>query len=398
LEVQFEVLMKSAERAKERITELKSLALDVPVTFVDMAEASRLLEVFTEGAFASTTAMRMMADASAASGRNIQEVAFWYGRAYSMVKAGRPFGEAAMRLQEMGLLTGTARNQMEKLGSGGRNTAKVMATLNAEFNKFSGASARAALTWGGQISMWQDAWDQALDAVGNELMPFAKTKLTAVTEAVKRMIKDGTLAQWGKNILKVFEKVEASIRANVGPAFQFLQNKFRELQGAFSTKGIGGVAEVISRDLASAITQLGVTLYPMAYAVGAQLGMGIASGIAKGIKDGIMKKFSKDWTGGTLTRIGELAYDYAVPPTAKPQTRKGTEENEKASMEMYNRRLAKMQMPQIKNLDAYRQMVQSGQLQATLSRNTGPAAVRVVGVSTEAAAAIHQPNQSTGGF
>jgi hypothetical protein len=397
LEVQFEVLMKSAAKAKERMDELKTLALDVPVTFVDMAEASRMLEVFTEGAFASTDAMRMMSDAAAASGRNIQEVAFWYGRAYSMVKSGRPFGEAAMRLQEMGLLTGTARNQMERLGRGSRNTAKVMAILNSQFTKFSGASSRAALTWGGQISMWQDAWDQALDAVGKELLPFAKTKLTAVTEAVKRMIKDGTLTQWGKNIVATFEKVEAAIRANVGPALKFLQDKLSELSAGYKQNGISGIGEVIAKDVAYVLSDIAIRIGPSAHMLGIEIGGGLAKGIAIGISQGVQKNLSKEGLTNALK-------DFVMNPLpgqkqAKEYLTQSLFGKGKSESKKLQEGISKLSTPKTPNLSQYQQMSQSGQLQSMLSGKPGQVStVRIESVSEDAAKAIHKTDQSTGGF
>jgi len=394
LEVQFEVLMKSAERAKERMDELKKLALDVPVTFVDMAEASRMLEVFTEGAFAATDAMRMMADASAASGRNIQEVSFWYGRAYSMVKAGRPFGEAAMRLQEMGLLTGRARNQMERLGKGGRNTAKVMKILNREFTKFSGASARAALTWGGQISMWQDAWDQALDAVGKELLPFAKTKLTAVTEAVKKLIKDGTLAQWGKNIVAVFERVEKFIRANVGPAFGFLQSKFNELKSAFTSSGISGVAQVISSDLTDVITSAFSTLLTKVLPVAIDFGIQLGIGIAKGVRQSLAKSLDESFLGRQLNKLENiLSFKDPNEPKSTKSTKGGMNGFAKVGLP------STFKMIKSQNMKNFEEMSQNGQLNNLISGGLKTTSgVRIESVSEEAARAIKQQAQSSGGF
>lgn len=105
LTIQFSVLMGSLTKAKDRMKELADFAAATPFAMEEVVNASRQLHVFSDGALGASNSLRLVGDAAAAVGQNIQEVSFWVGRAYSMIKGGQPFGEAAMRLQEMGIIT-----------------------------------------------------------------------------------------------------------------------------------------------------------------------------------------------------------------------------------------------------------------------------------------------------
>ncbi len=44
----------------------------------------------------------------------------WIGRLYDGLQSGRPVGEAMMRLQELGVISGDTRNQIENLQKSAR--------------------------------------------------------------------------------------------------------------------------------------------------------------------------------------------------------------------------------------------------------------------------------------
>lgn len=213
-EFQFQALLGTVDKAKKRIEDMKKLDLEVDAELGDLMDASRVLTVFTNNMHAGTDAVRMMADAAAVTPNNIKDVAFWYGRAYSMINSGRPFGEASMRLQEMGLMSGEARNEIEKLSEGsGRmtNIEKILEVVNREFLKFEGAAARNATTWLGMMSIFRSTVSQGFAAVGESIMPLAKVWLTELIDKITELRDDGTLAGWGERISQELEKARAFV-------------------------------------------------------------------------------------------------------------------------------------------------------------------------------------------
>ena len=104
-------------------------------------------------------------DAAAGVSAPIEEVATWFGRLYTGLEAGRPIGEAAARLQELGLLSGTARNELEDLAKEGGNVKAAMDLLLGEWGKHDGAMVALSTTTAGLESTFGDLIGQFAGAV-----------------------------------------------------------------------------------------------------------------------------------------------------------------------------------------------------------------------------------------
>jgi hypothetical protein len=223
--VQFKILLGSMEKAEKRMEELKEFSGGTPFQFENIAQASRSLEVFTGGVMGATNSLRLVGDAAAGVGKPIEEVAFWVGRAYSAISNGKPFGEAAARLQEMGLLSGEARNKMEDLQGAGATNADVWATLTEELEKFNGGMKDLSETGNGLTSTAKDNWALNLAAFGEVLKDIGKEYIRDVIEWLKRIRNDGSIEKWAEKSVKAIE--------SIGKAFQtvkeiggFIKNMF----------------------------------------------------------------------------------------------------------------------------------------------------------------------------
>ena len=80
----------------------------------------------------------------------------WVGRMYTNLQSGKPIGEAAARLQELGLLSGPARAKLEALAKEGGKSTEAMAVLRGELEKHDGAMERMSLTTAGLESTFGD--------------------------------------------------------------------------------------------------------------------------------------------------------------------------------------------------------------------------------------------------
>lgn len=288
-EFQFKALLGSAEDAKKRMEEIRQVDLSVPFDISDIADSSRILTVFTNNAFASTDALKMMADAASVTPNEMKEVAFWYGRAYSMIQSGRPFGEAAMRLQEMGLISGEARNQMERLQKtrGPDKVAKIMEVLNGEFRKFEGASNEMMGTWKGISSVFGSGVRQSFEAVGKEILPLAKVWMQELIDKMEELRENGTLARWGQNASKALEAARAKIEEIV----KYFREATANFQNNAQTMGWGEALKVEVEKVTDAIMDgLGSWWEANKEAVGSfgrNLGGAIADGMAKAIDENL---------------------------------------------------------------------------------------------------------------
>ena len=155
-ELQFQTLLGSAEEAKAKVADLFEFAKKTPFESGPIIEASRRLQVFGGDALNTMENLELVGDAAAATSAPIEEVAFWIGRAFSQIKGGQKFGEAAMRLQELGVLTPEVRTAMEDLSEAGGEADEVFGLLQGQLEQFNGAMELQADTLTGLTSTIKD--------------------------------------------------------------------------------------------------------------------------------------------------------------------------------------------------------------------------------------------------
>jgi len=175
LEVKFNTLLGGAEQAKARVKELRDFSARTPFQLEEVANASRVLETLTKGALSTGDALRMVGDAAAMSGDQFDNLAMWVGRAYDGLQSNRPIGEAMMRLQELGLVSGDARNKIEELTKQARGK-EGWTILKAELERARGGMEQLSQTTTGQISTMKDLAKQMMVNLGGT--GFLKTAIS----------------------------------------------------------------------------------------------------------------------------------------------------------------------------------------------------------------------------
>src|SRR5687768_15350247 len=174
----WETLLGSTEAASERMRELTEFAAATPFSIPEINAASRQLQVFGGEAIATGDSLRLIGDIASGTQQPIGDVAMWMGRTYDALQSGQPFGEAAMRLQEMGALSGEGRKELERLAAGVKDGSMTMdeawAGSQAVFEQFGGGMERQSQTLNGQISNLMDNIGQAMVGVGETVLPAVK--------------------------------------------------------------------------------------------------------------------------------------------------------------------------------------------------------------------------------
>lgn len=292
--LQFEALLGSADAAEKRMNEIKQVDLEVPFDITQIADASRVLTVFTENAFAGADALKVMADAAAVTPRPLKEIAYWYGRAYSMIQAGRPLGEAVMRLTEMGLVSAEASIQLQRLSKSysPEAQAKKIAIINAEFMKFEGSAAKLVTTWPGIVSVFTSGTKQAFDAVGKSILPLAKVWLQEIIDLMAKLRNEGTLARWGTNVAWALHDVRESIEKimpKVKEFFDRFTKYISDFQQSVNNDGFrNALGDAVEEALATAVVRLEKAVEDHGPAIGA-IGAEIAWHLVKGFTKGLAK-------------------------------------------------------------------------------------------------------------
>jgi hypothetical protein len=144
LEGQFTPLLKSADAAKNKIAELQKLADKSPFRLEQVAEGARALELLTKGSYAGADAVQTLMNVSSLTGAPIGELGATIGQLHDGLASGREVGIYARRLQELGAISGTTRNQLEALSASGADNQTTLAqgfgAVLRDFKKADGQS------------------------------------------------------------------------------------------------------------------------------------------------------------------------------------------------------------------------------------------------------------------
>lgn len=298
--VQLKSLLGSMGAATKRFAELKKFSAETPFQLPDILKASRLLTVFSEGALGSAESLRSIGDSAAVAGQGISDVAFWVGRAYSMIKGGKPFGEAAMRLQEMGILTSKGRSEIEALTASGADFETVWARLQKELGRFDGGMRDLSQTGNGLISTLKDNWTIAVATFGEEFTKLAKEGLTDAINTIKRLTTDGTITAWAQQAKAGLEAVVQTIK--------IITSGDKAARG----RVVGALSNVITASFMDGAVKAGNLLLKYAPIIGGVIGsalMGAIKGderdkVTKGQLESIQKQSVQEV--GTGLSIGDI--------------------------------------------------------------------------------------------
>ena len=192
--IQFGAFFPTVEESEKHVRSLAEFAAKTPFQLPGIIEASRLLKTFeSDAAFGSDT-LRVLGDAAAGVNAPLENVALWVGRMNTALDAGRPVGEAATRLQELGLLSGKARVELETLAKAGGSTKDVMGLLRAEWEKHEGAMVTMSESTKGLESTFFDLAAQVAGAAVSVtgLGTAYKTALEGMNAAMSGILLEGT--------------------------------------------------------------------------------------------------------------------------------------------------------------------------------------------------------------
>lgn len=156
-QLQFTTLMGDADKAQSHVKGLFDFAKKTPFETGPIINASLKLQTFGGAALNTMDNLTLLGDASAATGAPIEDLGFWVGRLYASLKGGQPFGESAMRLQELAVLTPSARAEMEALQKAGKSAEEIFGVFQGRLGEFGGAMVAQANTWDGLKSSIGDA-------------------------------------------------------------------------------------------------------------------------------------------------------------------------------------------------------------------------------------------------
>lgn len=198
MEVAFNVMLGSAEKAKAMMSDIQAFAASTPFESTEIAAAAKSLLAFGVSQEQIIPNMKMLGDLSAGLGINIGELAQIYGKAKVQ---GRLFAEDINQLQgrgipivqalakNFGVMETEIRGMVENGQIGFPQLQAALFELTKEGSKFGGMMGKQAETFWGQWSTLMDNLKIAFSGVG-------KMFINTLTEILK--ILNQVLEAWNK--------------------------------------------------------------------------------------------------------------------------------------------------------------------------------------------------------
>lgn len=198
-----QVLTGSVQQAKQIIEELQQLGAVTPFTSTELIDAAKRLQAFGVQAKDVVETTRRLADASGATGAELQGLVTAYGQVQAK---GRLQGEELLQFQERGIalqeelrkMYGMTGEEFQKALSKGQISAKAVEVALQRLTSTGGKYANGAIaqsdTLSGKLSTLQDGVDALARRIGQALTPALKAifnQAIAVVDAINAALAAG---------------------------------------------------------------------------------------------------------------------------------------------------------------------------------------------------------------
>ncbi len=250
VETRFKAVLRSQTLAAERIRMNVDLAKETPYSQDEVMEANRALQVLSQGALATKENMIMIGDATATAGEEFSTVAKWTGRLYDALQSGAPIGEASMRLQEMGVITGQTRRTLESMSESGASFSEMWGVVENQLKKSQGAMKDLSANLEGLQSTYADTMTvmsakfSAGFLEGEAASIEATTKLmAALTPAVETL---GDSFGVGSNLIARFKASIVEAVAGIPGLSAIISSLTLGVTGLLAVMAGSGLAAVVS--------------------------------------------------------------------------------------------------------------------------------------------------------
>lgn len=276
LDVAFQTMLGSAERAKDLMEDLKTFSAETPFEMPEVVDAGRQLLAYGIEAENVQDTLRMLGDVSSGVGSRIGDLAYLFGTARAQ---GRLFGSDINQFAGRGIpiiealaeTMGVAQNEVKELVSEGAvgfpELQKAFEFMTAEGSKFGGMMEMQSQTLGGLFSTLKDNATITFTEIGLKLVDTfdlrskaadalayideLRTKLLAFIDANPELIKmGGYFAAIAASIGPLILTLSGVVKA-VGllvPGVQLLGTVFTALTGPIGLV-IAGLSALVYFDV-----------------------------------------------------------------------------------------------------------------------------------------------------
>ncbi len=244
-----QVLTGSAEKAKQIIQELQQLGAVTPFTSTELIDAAKRLQAFGVEANNVVETTRRLADASGATGAELQGLVTAYGQVQAK---GRLQGEELLQFQERGIalqeelrkMYGMTGEEFQEALSKGQISAKAVEVALQRLTSAGGKYANGAIaqsdTLNGKLSTLQDGVDALARRIGQVLTPALKAifnQAIAVVDAINAALAAGRGGGFTRSVAGARQFL------NIGATSQAVDNIAKGVSQVGSQKNKTGIQQ-----------------------------------------------------------------------------------------------------------------------------------------------------------
>ena len=220
----FKTMLGSIDAAKKHVADLKQFAAQTPLTFDDLAQASKTLLAFGVNVNDVVPSLKTLGDISLGNAEKFQSLSLAFGKIQSegkltgvtlkqMIIAGfNPLQEIA---QKTGASMDELKDMMEKGGISFDLVQAAMQSATSEGGRFHDALKDASQTGAGLFSTMQDNWNATVVKFGGAFMEAAKGGIAKIIEKIQALNSDGSVEIWADKTARAVEKVLAIVKEAV---------------------------------------------------------------------------------------------------------------------------------------------------------------------------------------
>lgn len=187
LTLQFKPLLKSMDLARKMAKDVFDFGAKTPFTFPDTAAGAKMLQSLTKGQLNNKQGWELVGDAAAVAGESFEATSRYVGRLYDGLMNGRPVGEAAMRLQELGIITGQTRNQIDSMQAANASGNEIWKVVSKDVSRAKGAMKDMEQTLAALESQYSDVQMKLQSGFSDGFMEGEKAGIKASIEMMEKM-------------------------------------------------------------------------------------------------------------------------------------------------------------------------------------------------------------------
>ena len=261
----FTTLLGSIDNAKTHLADLKQFAASTPLSFSDVADASKQLLSFGINVKDIMPSLQMLGDISMGNSEKFKGLALVFAQVKS---AGKLMGQDLLQMINQGFnpltiisqQTGRSMAELKELmGEGAISFEMVeeaMRVATSAGGLFNGAMAESAKTGEGMISTLKDKWSDGLRVFGNALMDASKGGLQFLTDKITELTSDGTIEVWAQKATDAFQSIMDKAQVctdgvkGLGVAFNWVYEK---LGISDAVHGVNSVIQGVANGIGTAV-------------------------------------------------------------------------------------------------------------------------------------------------